>query len=368
MNFYQLLASTEKLVPVQDAVAAAHRKNAGDLISFVDKVMAEHPQINLLIGNNPLQVMKMNHRHHCSFMQTVFCLNDFKLLARTVVWVYRAYHQHGFSFDYFPIELNTWIKAVESSPDADLMRPVIAIYRWMLDAHDTFSALALEKSIPDLAIQTDWVATKEGFKNFLLEGNHRDCLRLVKEKVTDKNKVPDFFLQVIQPVMYEIGWLWETNRISVAQEHAASAIIGRVMTAINALDFARPVLNGCVVVTSAPDDYHEIGAWMIADLLDQHGYMVKYLGANTPAVDLIKLLKDSRADVLAVSITMPFNCPSARDLIRQTRAEADLKSLKIIVGGRCLNENPELWETLGADACARDALAAADKIAEWLPQ
>jgi len=46
-----------------------------------------------------------NHLNHARFMANVFRFNAYTLLVKTVIWVYRSYHSHGFSFDYFPVEL-----------------------------------------------------------------------------------------------------------------------------------------------------------------------------------------------------------------------------------------------------------------------
>jgi len=61
--------------------------------------------VHRLIGYNPLRMMYDNHLNHARFMANVFRFNAYTLLVKTVIWVYRSYHSHGFSFDYFPVEL-----------------------------------------------------------------------------------------------------------------------------------------------------------------------------------------------------------------------------------------------------------------------
>ncbi len=62
---------------------------------------------------------------------------------------------------------------------------------------------------------------------------------------------------------------------------------------------------------------------------------------------------------------MTFNLESVADLIKKVRASGDLKDQKIIVGGHPFNLAKNLWEKIGANGFAEDALSAI-KIADKL--
>ena len=118
----------------------------------------------------------------------------------------------------------------------------------------------------------------------LLQGEYRECLRLTDRVVTSPETLVDFYLQVVQPCLYQVGNLWQRGVISVAQEHLASAVVARVMAV--AYDRVEPMhqLQGKAVVTAAPHNFHEIGARMLADCLGLDGWEVDYLGANTASI------------------------------------------------------------------------------------
>ena len=67
------------------------------------------------------------------------------------------------------------------------------------------------------------------------------------------------------------------------------------------LDEARHELayetDGIVVVTTAPNEFHEIGAWMIANTLEGDGWDIHFLGSNTPKRDLLLHLKETEARI-----------------------------------------------------------------------
>ncbi len=98
-------------IPLESATS--YQNCLPEMTAYVDEQLSKNPNILDLIGGNPLQMMHDNHRHHGAFMATVLTLGNYQLLARTLPWVYRAYHNRTFSFDYFPLELRHWIAAVE---------------------------------------------------------------------------------------------------------------------------------------------------------------------------------------------------------------------------------------------------------------
>lgn len=110
------------------------------------------------------------------------------------------------------------------------------------------------------------------------------------------------------------------------------------------------------VVTAAPNEFHEIGAWMISDMLEHAGWDVRYLGANTPADDLLDLLRSFHPKVLALSVTMPFNILKAKEIINTLRRDMELQKIMVIIGGRAFNEVLDIWRTTGADYFAANVM------------
>lgn len=165
--------------------------------------------------------------------------------------------------------------------------------------------------------------------------------------------------------MYEIGSLWESAKISVAQEHLATAIVSIVMTSINLFEFESGEEKGKAIVTSACNEYHEMGAWMLSDLLTNDGWNVTYLGANTPVKDLIDMLCSIKPDILAISVTMPYNIVNAIEVINRVKENKLLRKMKTLVGGRCISDHPDIGSTIGADAFAVNASEGVQIAREW---
>jgi methanogenic corrinoid protein MtbC1 len=360
----RLIADAQKLQPVGAEDAGTYSEKKDDLVREVNFAMSSRKDLQMLIGGNPVEMMTMNHENHAAFMANVFFLNQFELLAKTVVWVYRTYRAHSFSYDYFPVELRAWMDAVKKLLSAAHQQQILAIYQWMIDVHEDMVLIAEQSSDDADKSISHGDKRKERFLDALLNADHSETLAMALE-VNDPAGFASFLLEVIQPSMYEIGRLWEKGTISVAQEHLASSIVGRIMSQLYTMNVSVKPTRGRAVITAAPNEFHELGAWMVSDLLELDGWQIRYLGANTPLEDLLNLLEAYKPQLLALSVTMPFNLNTAKKIITAVREKESLLSMKIMVGGGVFQSMPDIWTELGADAAAenaREAVATARRL------
>lgn len=63
----------------------------------------------------------------------------------------------------------------------------------------------------------------------LKKGNRQHAVSIARQALEEGIDVRDLYVEVFQPAMHEIGRLWETNQLTVAQEHLATAITQSVM-------------------------------------------------------------------------------------------------------------------------------------------
>ena len=86
---------------------------------------------------------------------------------------------------------------------------------------------------------------------------------------------------------------------------------------------------------------------MVADFFEMDRWDTYYIGPNTPALSLLRAARDRKADVIAISCTMPSFLPAVHYLIRSLRADSGTAQAKIIVGGHPFRVDPGLWKQLG---------------------
>ena len=361
----QLLQEAQALPRVDQAAVLAYRGALDSMVEQVNRTMTLHPEMPRLIGYNPLQMMFDNHLNHARFMANVFRFDAKELLVKTVIWVYRTYHHHGFEYDYFPAELQVWQQAVASHLSEAHSQAILAIYQWLVDRHGQMVRLAQEFVHQEPDLDPAFAARRHSFLQALLQGDSQTCLRLGGEMTKTPAGLQTFYLEIIQPCMYEVGRLWEEGEISVAQEHLASALVARLMAVLYPPLEVVQQPKGRAVVTAAPNEFHETGIRCVADLLMLDGWQVDYLGANTPVADLLKHLFYRKPQLLAMSVAMPFNLDIAADTVALIREQSELSDLKIMVGGLAFASIPELWQITGANGYAPHARGAVELARSW---
>jgi methanogenic corrinoid protein MtbC1 len=191
------------------------------------------------------------------------------------------------------------------------------------------------------------------YLDVLLRSDRSTARQLILDAVKEGIGVKDIYLGVFEPVQREVGRLWQTHRISVAQEHYCSASTQFIMSHLYPYIFNSKKNGRCLVATSVGNELHEIGIRMVADFFEMDGWDTIYLGANMPMEGIIQAIKEQKTDVLALSTTMTFHLSQIAELITQTRLSAP--EIKILVGGYPFNSSPTLWQHFGADGYGGNA-------------
>jgi len=359
-----LLQQADRMDLVTPESLAAYLHHRDNLLEQVNATLLGRSDLSVLLGGNPPQVMFDNHRCHFDFMANVFEFQGYDMLVRMVPWVYRAYINHGFKADYFVVELEAWLASVQKFM-VEESGAIIDSYAFLLENHDTFLALALEGAGDEASCDESEHEPFELFYRYLLAGDFKECFALGRDFLEQSFSLERLFLNIIQPAMYRVGREWEAGKISVAKEHLASAIVMRLLASIYPLLDPPASVKGTVLVTSAPNEFHEIGAWMVANTLELAGWKTLYLGANTPVSDLLSLVDIERPKILALSIAMPFNLHHIKVIIDQLKKLPVEKRPRTMVGGHVFRLSDRLHGALGADGYACNCAMAKELAHTW---
>ncbi|SHG21196.1 Methanogenic corrinoid protein MtbC1 [Fodinibius roseus] len=203
------------------------------------------------------------------------------------------------------------------------------------------------------------------YLELLLAGNRKEAAKLIDDLVAHDTPIKDIYEYIFQNTQYEVGVLWQNNKISVAHEHYCTAATQLIMSRLYPKIFSMDKKKSKLVACSVADELHEIGIRMVADFFEMDGWDTHYLGANMPDEHLIKTLKEFNADILAISVTLPLHIGQAQDLIQKLKRDKEAEDIKVLVGGYPFRFIPDLWKKLGADASAstaKEAIEIANKL------
>lgn len=166
----------------------------------------------------------------------------------------------------------------------------------------------------------------------LLAGDRAVCTSIVRELKSAGIPLKDLYLNLFQRSLYQIGELWEHHKVSVSVEHLATAITERLLTLVEPELFSGQYRDHSVIVACVADEFHQLGARMVADLFELHGWRGYFIGANTPVQDLMTMIDRRNPDLIALSLSIYSNLPSLlKALDAVTGAYPDLP---ILVGGQ----------------------------------
>lgn len=175
--------------------------------------------------------------------------------------------------------------------------------------------LALER--PEIRPQAADATELAAARVATLEATHTlDAARLRRtlERAAVVLGVPTLLEEVVSPLLVQIGELWHAGRMTIAQEHFATAIVRRMLGWI--LEMAQPDASAPVLISATPSgQVHEGGALLSAATAAGAGWRVVYLGADLPAEEIARAAATTSARVVALSLVYPAAEPdTAREI------------------------------------------------------
>ncbi|MCT4634076.1 MAG: cobalamin-dependent protein [Firmicutes bacterium] len=361
----KMILESKKLFYYDDIVADEYEKSGEKMLEYVNKSMKEKANILTLLGGNPISLMEENHRNHLQFMSTVIKHKQGDLLVNTLPWVYKTYSSKGVEFPYFLYELSEWIKAIQDHVAPDCQKPLIDIYTNMISWHDKLIILSQETTENANQTNDEWTEDHEKIIKFLLLGDFKNIMYICSEKLKSGLPITKLYLDFIQPVMYKVGQLWQDGSITVAHEHLATSIIAQVIASLYPDYVLNDLTKGVAIMSAGINEYHQIGARIVADVLEHDGWDIRYLGANIPSDQLIELVGEVEPVFVGISITMSYHADKLVETVNLIRNLDSNKPIKIMVGGLAINNSVELQKLVDADAFPKNAEESVELARNW---
>lgn len=173
------------------------------------------------------------------------------------------------------------------------------------------------------------------FYNNLVEGNKERCSEIVKSLLDEGIDLKEIYVELFQKSLYRIGKLWDHNEITIPEEHMATQIVEALLSKYAP---SSPLSSQHKAIVSCIDkEFHEIGAKMVAHIFEINGWKTYYLGASVPLRELVKFVKHSDPDLIAISWSLYLNLARFLEVVDSLTKFFPTK--EIIVGGQALAEN-----------------------------
>ena len=202
-----------------------------------------------------------------------------------------------------------------------------------------------------------WARASRSLRDRLLAGDASGSWTVI-ESALMAGTPGDVHLRLLAPCLEQIGDEWKRGRITVADEHRATAvalgIVGRLGPLFARRGRRRP---GAVLLAGAEGDPHVIPLAMVADHLRAEGFDVIHLGANVPVHTLVTMASAADLAAVGISASTEAGLRNADRAVRQLHRR--LPGVPVMVGGPAVRNEKVARET-GADGWAADAADAVE--------
>ncbi|MFA4861471.1 B12-binding domain-containing protein [Methanoregula sp.] len=324
-------------------------------LKLYDRYWQKYPEVYRNFSALQKTQMLEDFKTHLEYLQESLAIGDSAIFINYAGWAKVMYSSLHRPEDCLPSGLGVMREVLRTELSPEMSKKTEDYIA------KSISSLATAPTEVPTFIRDDnpLAAVARKYLEALLAADRNTALAIISDQVKKGVTVREIYLNVFQPVLYEVGRLWQIRKTSVTQEHyvtgATQLIIAQLYQQLMAENRNKRRRGKTLVAACVSDELHEMGVRMVADFFEMDGWDTYYIGANTPAPDLIAAIKEREADVVALSSTMVSHLPRIDYLIRSLRGDPDTRQVKIIIGGYPFNIVPALWQKIGADAYAASA-------------
>lgn len=165
------------------------------------------------------------------------------------------------------------------------------------------------------------------------------------DKLLSEKPFREIFTEILIPILIEIGFLWQTNTISIAHEHFISYLIRqKLLINTEKLQYQEATRTDKVFILFLPNrEIHELGLLYLNYEIQLNGYKSIYLGENVP-VDSLKDIKKYFDNITFICyMTVEPNKSAVNDYLKEIKNEILTDSSELwAIGKMTENIDPKL--------------------------
>jgi len=155
----------------------------------------------------------------------------------------------------------------------------------------------------------------------------------VAGKYKEQAGLAEFYDEILKPVLYDVGYLWQENKLDIGMEHVCSNMANKTIHKITSSIKPNDKMESIVICT--PDgELHNIACNIIESVLFEKGFQVNNVSPSIPTDSLINYIDETKSSMILISVTLQDNISSA---IRLVNKISTIFSIPILLGGLAIN-------------------------------
>jgi methanogenic corrinoid protein MtbC1 len=323
--------------------------------AVTEQVYIQHSALYERLGANAKEACREDLQFHLEFLRPVLEFGLLQPMVDYLQWLNNVLTSRAIPTEHLNQSLD-WLAEFFAQHMEPPHGPIVVAA--LEAARLQFQVEATTPSLPRIA-REPWAEMAE-FEAALLAGSHGDAYAILSRCMEQGKTLVEIELHIIQPALYEIGEKWQTNQVSVAQEHLATAIAQSLMSVALQYSHPMPLVNKRVLLACVEGNNHAVGLQMVADAFLLAGWDVQYLGANVPSSALITQAAEWKPDLIGLSVSFPQQIRIAKTLIKQLSEYFGNERPAVMIGGLAFNRFKGLAGVVGADTFSIDSQTAVE--------
>ena len=202
-------------------------------------------------------------------------------------------------------------------------------------------------------------------KECLRIGERKRIVTIVEKLINEKTSPVAILNEGLIPGMTEVGEMMKCGEIYLPEVLHSAGAMNAAMDILKPLllkDNVKPV--GRIVMGTVKGDMHDIGKNLVGIMLKGAGMEVIDIGVQAPPDKFIEAIKTHSPAIVGMSAMLTTTMLGMKTTIDAIQTAGLRSSVKIMVGGAPVSQH--FADEIGADAYARDAVRAAEKVKELL--
>lgn len=173
----------------------------------------------------------------------------------------------------------------------------------------------------------------------LLEGDQDASWELIADESKASKDSLYIYENLITPAMRHIGHLWETNKITVADEHLATSTCDYILAQYSwQKGKEQPIttIGKKAMFLCVEQEQHYLGLKMASQLFSEYGWETKFHGPNLPLEYVKKAAEEWKPHAICLSFSILYHAEQLRPYIKEL--EELPNHPVVIIGGRLLSQ------------------------------
>jgi len=194
----------------------------------------------------------------------------------------------------------------------------------------------------------------EALTGAIIKADINGAVEETKKALDAGTDVQDILDNGLIAPMDEVGARFASGKMFVPQMLRSAKAMQECMALIKPL-FQEQDINfkGKVVIGTVKGDLHDIGKNLVSMMMEGAGFTIIDLGVDIPADVFVEKVKETGADILAMSALLSTTMPGMKETIEALQNAGLREKVKVMIGGAPVSES--FGGQIGADSYAPDA-------------